>query len=96
MSGHVQADVRGCTGGRSIDIYFFCGSCGQHLVVDEAGAGLVIPCPNCAKDVTVPGQPEPKPTSPPPPATLPRTEKEHTVVLKWAPPAPGPNKEGKS
>jgi uncharacterized Zn finger protein len=83
------------TGGRSIDIYFFCESCGQHLVVDEAGAGLVIPCPNCAKDLTVPGQ-APKPAPTPQPATAPRAEKDETVVLKWVPPPSGPSKDAKS
>jgi len=78
-----------------MDIYFFCGSCGQHLVVDEAGAGLVIPCPNCAKDLTVPGQAL-KPAPHPQPAGAPCAEKDQTVVLKWAPPPSSPNKEGKT
>ena len=84
----------GCTGGQSIDIYFFCGSCGQHMVIDEAGTGLVVPCPKCSKDVTVPAPDKPKPI--PPPATTPRPEKEQTVALKWVPPISPAIKEKKS
>jgi len=65
-------------------------------VIDEAGAGLVVPCPKCARDVTVPGPDEPKPTPTPPPAAVPRPEKDQTVALKWAPPSPSVNKEKKS
>jgi len=86
----VWVDGRGFTGGRSIDIYFFCGSCGQRMVIDEAGVGLVIPCPKCAKDVTVPESNQPTPT--PPPATTSQPEKERTVALKWVPPPSGATK----
>jgi hypothetical protein len=66
------------------------------MVIDEAGAGLVVPCPKCAKDVTVPGRDEPKPTPPPQPAAVPHPEKEQTVALKWVPPVPSANKERKN
>jgi len=66
------------------------------MVIDEAGVGLVIPCPKCAKDVTVPRPDEPKPASTPPPVTVPRPEKEQTVALKWVPPSSTPNRERKS
>jgi hypothetical protein len=67
------------------------------MVIDEAGAGLVVPCPKCARDVTVPAPDLPKTVSPLPlPAAAPRTEKEQTVALKWVPPIPGINKEKKN
>ncbi len=37
-----------------MDITFNCGSCGQHIVVDEAGAGVTVPCPKCGQSLTVP------------------------------------------
>lgn len=60
-----------------MDVFFNCPACGQHLVIDEAGAGLVIQCPKCSKDLTVPA---------PKPAETPESEKERTVALKWTPP----------
>ena len=67
------------------------------MVIDEAGAGLVVPCPKCARDVTVPAPDPPQPVSHRPlPAASPRAEKEQTVALKWVPPVPGANKEKKN
>jgi DNA-directed RNA polymerase subunit RPC12/RpoP len=77
-----------------MDIYFFCGSCGQHMVIDDAGAGLVIQCPRCRGEVTVPGAIEPKPAPSPQPDGTPRAEKDKTVALKWVPPAAHPRKNG--
>jgi len=37
------------------DIEFTCPECGFNLVVDEAGAGLRVPCPECKQAITVPG-----------------------------------------
>ena len=37
-----------------MDISFDCGKCGQHIVVDEAGAGLQVQCPKCGERLTVP------------------------------------------
>jgi hypothetical protein len=37
-----------------MDIAFSCSKCGQHIVIDEAGAGMVIKCPDCATDVCIP------------------------------------------
>lgn len=37
-----------------MDITFNCTSCGQHVVIDEAGAGLTIQCPGCGESITVP------------------------------------------
>jgi hypothetical protein len=39
---------------QSNDISFSCPNCQQHLVVDEAGAGMQISCPTCAATVTIP------------------------------------------
>src|SRR5579871_4338829 len=36
------------------DIAFMCLKCGKNLVVDETGAGLVIPCPSCAFRMFIP------------------------------------------
>src|SRR4051812_14673411 len=36
------------------DIRFECNKCGQHLVVESAGAGLTADCPICNTTVTVP------------------------------------------
>ena len=38
----------------SADIRFECTKCGQHLVVEAAGAGLTADCPICNTSVTVP------------------------------------------
>jgi len=37
-----------------MDIRFECEKCGQLLVVDEAGAGISIPCPSCSANLIVP------------------------------------------
>lgn len=37
-----------------MDITFACETCGQNLVIDEAGAGLTIPCPKCGTPLEVP------------------------------------------
>jgi hypothetical protein len=66
------------------------------MVIDEAGTGLVVPCPKCARDVTVPAPDELKPTPTPLPATVRRPEKEQTVALKWVPPASIANKDKKN
>jgi uncharacterized Zn finger protein len=62
-----------------MDIVFNCQACGQHLVIDEAGAGLVVQCPECGKDVTVPNPAGVKPD-------VSAENKERTVALKWTPP----------
>ena len=36
-----------------MDITFNCGWCGQSIVIDEAGAGLVLQCPSCGKEITI-------------------------------------------
>lgn len=40
-----------------MDITFSCHNCDQQLVVDEAGAGVTVPCPRCGKSLTIPAIP---------------------------------------
>jgi hypothetical protein len=56
------------------------------MVIDEAGAGLVIQCTECGKDVRVPNPVEPKPSPGAAPANSSSADKERTVALKWVPP----------
>ena len=37
-----------------MDISFSCDKCGQNLVVNESGAGVVVPCPGCNQNLTIP------------------------------------------
>jgi hypothetical protein len=37
-----------------MDIRFNCDKCGQGIVIDEAGAGIGVECPNCHQSVVVP------------------------------------------
>ena len=50
-----------------MDIAFNCGSCGQHVVIDEKGAGITVQCPKCNQTLTVP-RTKPAPSKPPTPA----------------------------
>lgn len=43
------------------DIQFQCPHCGGSLAVDEAGAGLQVPCPLCAKAIVIPQRVIPTP-----------------------------------
>ena len=51
-----------------MDITFSCQKCGQHIAIDEAGAGQLIDCPNCGIPLEVPykSQPTIKPATPAP------------------------------
>ncbi len=40
-----------------MDITFACESCGQSIVIDEAGVGLQVTCPKCGKEITIPPKP---------------------------------------
>jgi hypothetical protein len=40
-----------------MDIAFSCTKCGQHIAVDEAGAGMSVPCPTCGANLTIPPKP---------------------------------------
>ena len=47
------------------DITFDCPQCGNNLVVDESGAGLSAPCPECSQIITIPSPATaPRPTPP--------------------------------
>ena len=70
-----------------MDIAFDCPGCGQHMVIDEAGAGLVVQCPKCGRDVSVPNLRETEPTSGTKRSVGSREDKERTVALKWIPPS---------
>ena len=45
------------------DIQFSCPECGHSLAVDSAGAGMLVPCPECQKEITIPAAPPPPPPS---------------------------------
>jgi DNA-directed RNA polymerase subunit RPC12/RpoP len=38
-----------------MDISFDCANCGQHIVIDVAGAGMSVTCPKCTQQLIVPG-----------------------------------------
>ncbi len=83
-----------------MDIPFDCDTCGKHLVIDEAGAGITIDCPGCGKPVYVPSPGSQKPSDPParvevksatpktasvsPPKVLSSSGERRTV---WSPPS---------
>lgn len=48
-----------------MDISFDCDTCGKHLVIDQAGAGITIDCPGCGKPAYVPSLSSHKPPDPP-------------------------------
>jgi hypothetical protein len=81
---------------RAMDIYFSCPGCRQHMVIDAAGAGLVVHCPKCTADVMVPNDSESPPQVSPAPATKPVRDKEQTVALKWTPPSAGKHEPPKT
>jgi len=62
-----------------MDISFYCFKCGQHILIDEAGAGLTVQCPNCSQGVVVPApaiaplQVVPTRSAEQPPPTLPKS-----------------------
>jgi hypothetical protein len=52
--------------GVNMDITFACEKCGQQVVIDEAGAGIQVQCPECGQPLIVPS---PEPRQPEPVAT---------------------------
>ena len=70
-----------------MDINFSCDQCGQHLVVEAAGAGLIIPCPKCGWNIKVPAPAPPAPTDAAKPAFESKPEKEKTIAMAWTPPS---------
>ena len=78
-----------------MDILFNCQACGQNLVIDECGAGLVIQCPKCRQDLIVPA---PKGVDQPPgpkPAIDTQKIKKTTVAIQWVPPSNPDDQSGK-
>jgi membrane protein YdbS with pleckstrin-like domain/DNA-directed RNA polymerase subunit RPC12/RpoP len=56
-----------------MDMRFNCPRCGQHLSVDESGAGMTVSCPNCSEHIEIPRRKAPPPPAPlPPPFFAPR------------------------
>ena len=49
----------------STDIRFNCPRCGQHLCVEERGAGRPVNCPNCNEQIEIPRSSTAPPTPPP-------------------------------
>jgi len=41
-----------------MDITFACQKCGQHIVIDENGAGQLVDCPKCGTKLVVPDTPK--------------------------------------
>jgi uncharacterized Zn finger protein len=70
-----------------MDIRFSCPACEHHMVIEEAGAGLVVKCPKCGHDAKVPDLPKP--------ATDSESVNERTVALKWTPRPASPPDEPK-
>jgi TM2 domain-containing membrane protein YozV/DNA-directed RNA polymerase subunit RPC12/RpoP len=73
-----------------MDISFTCTNCGKNLVIDNAGAGITIDCPECGKPVYVPSAaPPPKPKEPP--ARVEPKPSLRVPVSSPPPPAPVPD-----
>jgi phage FluMu protein Com len=66
-----------------MDISFTCDKCGKTLVIDEAGAGITIDCPQCGKAVYVTSVAPPKPKESPV-----RVEPKPLTRVAAPPPAP--------
>ncbi|MEI8315864.1 MAG: hypothetical protein WCG79_10490 [Verrucomicrobiota bacterium] len=52
-----------------MDITFNCDKCGQHIAIDEAGAGTFVNCQTCQVPLKVPDKPTLKTPTPPPPVS---------------------------
>jgi len=76
-----------------MDIRFSCNACGHRMIIDEAGAGMVVACAECGRDVKVPKAVPPPPN--PPADTDSQPEKNKTVAIKWTPPPVTPHVEPK-
>jgi len=65
------------------DILFDCPFCGKNMAIEAAGAGLMIPCANCGKQVQVPIPDASTPEAPvvhvPRPAMAEGEEPEETI-----------------
>jgi DNA-directed RNA polymerase subunit RPC12/RpoP len=45
-------------GDAAMDISFYCKKCGQHILIEESAAGVLVNCPNCSVQLVVPAQSE--------------------------------------
>jgi hypothetical protein len=71
------------------DIRFSCSKCDHHMVIDEAGAGMAVTCPECGHSTTVPKLSEASAEGASGDST-PRDNKDRTVALAWVPPPSPP------
>lgn len=67
-----------------MDIQFSCSNCGQHIAVDESGAGLTIQCPACSQDLVVPVPTARAVATPAPTTTAVRPKEVQTNVKQGA------------
>jgi hypothetical protein len=68
-----------------MDISFYCKACGQHILIDVAGAGMTVQCPSCTSSITVPSSSVQRPAVPPPIVRQPQKEncmKEYKVMTQ--------------
>jgi DNA-directed RNA polymerase subunit M/transcription elongation factor TFIIS len=79
-----------------MDIAFGCPQCQQHVVIDEAGAGLLVACPKCGREIRVPSPDDPKSNPGAKPANVSKPDKERTVAMKWTPPSSTTRQKPKS
>lgn len=64
------------------DIQFNCPECGHSLAVDSAGAGMLVLCPECQKQITIPAAPPPTPSgSNTPPAVDKPSKKSRLPII---------------
>lgn len=54
----------------SADLRFNCPRCGQHLIVEQRGAGMAVNCPNCNEQIEIPRSTAPLTPPPKPPQSL--------------------------
>jgi predicted RNA-binding Zn-ribbon protein involved in translation (DUF1610 family) len=65
-----------------MDISFHCTKCGQHIAIDEAGAGMKVDCPSCKQSLIVPRQSVPAVTS----KALAQPQESRTTATPQRPP----------
>ncbi len=70
-----------------MDITFNCDKCGQSIVIEEAGAGLLVQCPKCGQSLRVPSvtaQRTPHaPAEPSPTNQVEVTKAKQTSAARW-------------
>ncbi len=73
-----------------MDISFTCDKCGKTLVIDHAGAGITIDCPECGKAVYVPSSAAPPKPKEPPARVEPKPLPRVATPTPLQPPGPHP------